>query len=279
MISEPDYENLRSYKHDRTAQVWSLVVSVAVNLLVWILITWHVLLHLTGAGEQQKPEQIVEFNSSQIQIRPPEPRAVPREQKAPPPTAPKPQPQRALKQSVVPRPKTEPTELARITPNAPPQPHAAPARSKSAALAEQLAQQEVAFAREAQQLNNSHSPVEVATADPNMHDQVNNSFRADFAGTRVLEGKGEGWMMPVKRWSDSGENCYYGRYTWIYPTGGSETDVVPWAFCFTPQEDPFTHGIHQFPFPLPHDPGVRVAAGAQLQPIEKMVYEDWLEHQ
>jgi hypothetical protein len=248
---------------------------------VWILISWHGLMNLAGVDQQQKPEKIVEFNSSEIQIRPPTRTAVPIQHKAPPPTAPKPQPQRAQQQAVVPRPRTQPTEIARIVPNATPQPRSAE-RTKAAALAEQLAQQEVAFAREAAQLNNSHSPTDVATADPRLHDQQNNDFHSAFAGSRELQGKGDGFLEPLQRWRGSGatagQNCYYGRYYWTYPTGGQEVANIPWAFCYFPASDPIAHGIREFPFPDPL-PGYRLPAGTPMQPIEKDVYEYWLAHQ
>lgn len=278
MISVPDYEILRAYKRDRAVTAWSFAVAVPLTLLIWILLTTNLFSHrLTGIGEQ-KPEQMVVMNSSEIQIRPPAPFSVPKEHKPPPPTAPKPQPQRAQQQAVVPRPQAQPTEIANIVQHAPPQPRSVPQPNRQAALAEQLAQQEVAFAREAQQINNSRSPTDVATADPNLHAQMNNAFHPEFAGSRILQGKGDGFLVPFRYWRYEGENCYQGKYYWTYPTGGQESGTIPWNFCYPPGIDPIAHGVREFPFPLPFDNNFRISE-AQLQPIEKDVYDDWLAHQ
>jgi hypothetical protein len=280
MISEPDYENLRTLQHDRTAQVWSLAVSVFLNLLVWMLVSWHGFMHMVGAKDAQKPEQMIVMNSSQLEIRQPQPQyALPERHAATAQSKEQPlkKPEHAAEKQPVPKPEAQPTELAQIRPNAPPQPRSAP-RQRAASLAEELAQQEVAFQQEARQLNANRSPISVATADPNARDTENTPFHAAFAGTRILQGKGDGFLVPLRHWRSEGLNCYYGRYYWTYPTGGEEIAVIPWPFCYDPADDPIAHGVREFPFPLPLS-GYRLPAGTPLQPIEKDVYEDWLAHQ
>lgn len=267
MISEPDYELLAQFKRDRTRQVWSFGVALPIALLLWALLTHQLLWHLTAGARQQTPEQMIVMNTSQFQIIQKHPTySIARQKAAPPPTQPHPrherQPQPVRQEQ--PHPQTRPRELARITPHAP-------------SLAEQLAQQQAAFAHEAQQISHSNA-ISVATADPRAHDAVTTPFRASFAGTQILSGKGDGYLVPLQRWRDHGENCYYGRYDWSYPTGGDEEATIPWAFCYPPREDPIAHGEHEFPFPLPL-PGYRLPAGTELQPIEKDVYDDWLAHQ
>lgn len=274
MISQPDFQNLENAKDERAARAWSIGASIVLNVLVWSLVSWRVLVHLTSIGAQ-KPEQTLIVTASQLRVEQPARQPEPQRHAAPPPRSQAPV-RAQIKEP--PRPQTAPKELAHIQAHAPPQPVDAPRRLQAASLAEQLAQQQVAFQNEARELNANRSATSVATADPNAHDTTGSQFHASFSGTAVLEGKGDGYLEPLKWWKYNGQNCYYGKYYWTYPTGGMEIAIIPWAFCFDPREDPIAHGIHEFPFPLPL-PGYHLPAGTQLAPIEKDVYEDWLAHQ
>ncbi len=267
MITEADFENLRTYKHDRTAMVWSLVVSALLNLLIWMLISWRALMDL-AAVPAQKPQEVFMISSSSLHItHRTHPVPARPHQRPLPPARTRPQPAPLAK----PRPQPPPHELARNVPVAPPQ----PPKPRRISLAEQLAQQEVAFSKEAHALNAAHAPLSVATADPSVRDSAQHAFHVNFSGNHELQGKGEGYLIPLRRWEDAGMHCYYGRYYWTYPTGGMEIANIPWAFCFPPSQDPIARGIHEFPFPLPL-PGYRLPAGTPLQPIEADVYRYWL---
>lgn len=168
----------------------------------------------------------------------------------------------------------QPHELSHAVAQAPPQPPRAEHRTT---LAETLAQQERNFAHEAQSIHANNHPFSIATIDPNQHSASQHPFQMNVPGS-LHASHGEGFLHPLKSWKDRGLNCYYGRYTWYYPGGGSEDADIPWAFCYAPQRDPIAAGKQQFPFPLPL-PGYRLPAGTVLQPIEKETYDQWLAQQ
>ncbi|HTU71502.1 MAG TPA: hypothetical protein VMF11_14460 [Candidatus Baltobacteraceae bacterium] len=277
MISETDDQ--RQASDDRATVVWSLLVSGFINLMVWMLAAWGVALrlHAMMAAPEHHPQETFMVASSSIHIAPhshpvPQTQPVPvRQQRAQPPP-------KALPRRVVKQPEAQPTEIARIEPTAPPQPRSAPKKVRQGTLAEQLAQQEVAFQHEAQQLNAQQAPLSIATIDPNQRAAATRSYHMNFSGTTELQGHGEGFLIPLRAWGENGMHCYYGQYHWLYPTGGTEVANIPWAFCFPPNDDPIARGIREFPFPLPL-PGYRVPAGTYLYPIEKEVYDFWLAHQ
>ncbi|HTZ53832.1 MAG TPA: hypothetical protein VMB20_02125 [Candidatus Acidoferrum sp.] len=277
MITEADETQERS--EDRTTLVWSLLVSGFVNLMLWMVIAWGVALRMQAIQTaQERPEETFMVASSSVRIAQ-HSHPVPQRQNPSPLDAQKSQqrqPKRAQREAATPQPTAEPTELARIVPKAPPQPHAAPKQQKQGSLAEELAQQQVAFQREAQQLNSQHAPLSIATIDPAQRESASKQYRVNFSGSQELAGKGEGYLIPLQRWLDeNGNHCYYGRYTWLYPTGGTEVDNIPWPFCFLPNNDPIARGIRQFPFPLPMA-GYQLPSGRYLFPIERDVYEAWL---
>jgi outer membrane biosynthesis protein TonB len=285
MITESDDAQQRS--DDRTVLVWSVLVSGFVNLMVWMVAAWTIVASMRAIATpsvRPTPEMFMVASTS-IHVAP-HSHPVPQRPQTQPshqqqqvqPKRPQPQPQPTAPRRTVPTPEAKPTEIARIVPSAPPQPRSAPKRTQQASLAEQLAQQEVAFQREAQQLNAQNAPLSVATIDPNQRASAVKQFHINFSGDSELQDRGEGVMMPLRSWTDNGLHCYYGRYYWQYPTGGTEVANVPWPFCFTPRDDPFPRGVRQFPFPLPL-PGYRVPPGTYLYPIEKEVYEAWLAHQ
>jgi hypothetical protein len=284
MITESDDAQQRS--DDRTVLVWSVLVSGFVNLMVWMAATWAIVASMQAIAQprERRPLQTFMVASTSIHIAhhshpvPQRPQTRPSVQQQPQRQPQRPQPQPTVQRRAVPTPAAQPTELARIVQSAPPQPRSAPKRSQQAALAEQLAQQEVAFQREAQQLNAQNAPLSIATIDPHQRDSAVHQFHMNFSGETELAGRGEGYLLPLRSWSDNGMHCYYGRYYWQYPTGGTEIANIPWPFCFLPSEDPIARGIRVFPFPKPL-PGYRVPSGTYLYPIEKDVYNYWISTQ
>lgn len=279
MITEAD--DLQEHNDDRATWLWAMLVSGFVNLLAAILISWGISQRMQAIQTvQERPEETFMVASSSINIarrshpvpqqRDPSPRDAQKSQQQ--------QPKRAQREAATPQPTAEPTEIARIVPRAPPQPRSAPKKQNQGSLAEELAQQQVAFQHEAQQLNAQHAPLSVATIDPAQRESASKQYRINFSGNRELEGMGEGYLIPLQRWiGENGSHWYYGQYYWIYPTGGTEVANIPWPFCFTPASDPIVRGIRQFPFPLPR-PGYQLPAGTYLYPIEKDVYSAWLTH-
>ncbi|MGA7748061.1 MAG: hypothetical protein WCC70_12460 [Candidatus Aquilonibacter sp.] len=283
MITETD-DQQQQRDDDRTTLVWSLLVSGFANLMVWIVLGWAIIMHIrTLAPVQDRAEiltvttqmmraPMVASSSQHLAARS---HPIPRTQHEPSHQA-QPEPQHksvAMTLAATPRPQEQPTELARTTPNGTPQPRSAPKRTT--ALAEELAQQQAAFQKEADALNAKNGPISVATIDPNQRQSASKSYHMNLSGNAELQGEGYGFLDPLQRWIENGLHCYKGQYHWLYPTGGTEVANIPWPFCYPPSADPIAHGLRQFPFPLPLD-GYRLPAGTYLYPIEKNVYEAWL---
>ncbi|MBV8148071.1 MAG: hypothetical protein JO092_03155, partial [Candidatus Eremiobacteraeota bacterium] len=163
---------------ERPALVLSLVASIAINLLLWMLVIWGsaIQLHLRPAIE--KPELIVSSSSIRLERRTvPQPRSAQQQEQMRPQHAVTPKQQQMPRQERVakPQPQVRPTEIAREVPQATPQPRVHRATHEATSLQSQLAQQEQMFAREAQQLNASRS-LSIATSPP----QPPSSFRRTY---------------------------------------------------------------------------------------------------
>jgi hypothetical protein len=277
MITEAD--NVQERNDDRATWLWAILVSGFINLLAAMLISWGISLRMQALqAVQDRPEETFMVASSSIHIAQ-HSHPVPQQRNPQPVVAQKSQqvqPKRAEREAATPQPTAMPTEIAHIVPSAPPQPRAAPKKQNAGSLAEQLAQQQVAFQREAQQLNSQRAPLSVATIDPAQRDSATKQYRMNFSGNEELEGRGEGFVVPLQAWIGSGgEHCYYVQYQWLYPTGGTETGNVPWPFCYPPGQDLIARHLRRIPFQEPPQ-GYQLPAGTYLYPIEKDVYDAWL---
>lgn len=276
MISEREDQHERN--DERATLVWSLLVSGFVNLMGWMVVAWTIAVRTHAmAVAQKEPQETFMVTSSSMHIAQ-HSRPVPQQPNHQPATQQQSQRPKAAPQRRQPAPKAEPTEIARIMPTAPPQPRSAPKRTQQATLAEELAQQQVAFEHEAQQLNQQHGPISIATIDPSQRQSAVRTYRMNFGGNAELRDRGEGILSNVLRaWidPDTGLHCYYIQYTWLYPTGGTEVANVPWPFCYPPSGDLIARGLRRIPLQFP-PAGYHLPAGAYLYPIEKAVYETWL---
>ncbi|HTV93293.1 MAG TPA: hypothetical protein VMG98_11290 [Verrucomicrobiae bacterium] len=277
MISERDDEQERS--DDRATLMWSLLVSGFLNLMGWMFVAWTIAVrtHAMAVAQNPPPQETFMVTSSSMRIAQ-RSHPVPRQANQQPATQQQAQRPAAATQPRQPEPKAQPTEIARITPSAPPQPRSAPKRTQQATLAETLAQQQVAFEHEAQQLNQQHGPISIATIDPSQRESATHQYRINFGGNSELRGRGEGILSEVLRaWIEpgTGRHCYYIQYQWLYPAGGIEQGDVPWPFCYPPNADLIGRGIRTIPIETP-PPGYQLPAGTELYPIEKQVYEAWL---
>jgi hypothetical protein len=264
MITERESPQERS--DDRATLAWSLLVSGFLNLMGWMLIAWTVAFRSHAMTVAENPPQetfIVSASSMHIAQSSRPARQQPNRQ--------------AATQQRPPEPKAEPTEIARITPNAPPQPRSAPRRTQQATLAETLAQEQVGFAHEAQQLNAQNGPIAIATIDPSQRAPSIQTYHITFGGDGDVHDRGQGFYHTLKAWIDpnDGQHCYYIQYQWIYPTGGTESADVPWPFCYPPSGDLIGRGLRTIPMQLPPD-GYHLPTGTYLYPIEKEAYEAWL---
>jgi hypothetical protein len=277
MITELDEEQER--RDDRATLVWSLLVSGFANLMAWMLVAWVAALRMHAMSTvQDRPEPTFMVTSSSINIAK-QTHPVPQQsnQQAVAQPAPRPQPQRQpAPQRAIPHPQAQPTELARNTPSGTPVPRSAPKKQQQGTLAEELAQQEVAFQHEAQQLNEQHAPLSIATIDPNHRQSATRQYRINFSGNSNLRDRGEGYYRPLRGWlSDHGLHCYYIEYTWLYPSGGTEVGDIPWPFCYLPSNDPVARHVRQIDI-LEPPAGYQLPSGTYLWPIEREVYEAWL---
>ncbi len=276
MITEVDNPQERS--DNRATWLWAMLVSGFINLLVAMLISWGISLRMQALQTaQDRPEETFMVASSSIHIAQ-HSHPIPQQPNPQPVTAQKQQqtqPKSAQREAATPLPSAQPTELAKIVPSAPPQPKAAPKKQNAGSLAEQLAQQQVAFQHETQQLNAQRNPLSVATIDPSERESATKSYKMNFSGNAELAGRGEGFVYPLRSWIDNGLHCYYVQYQWLYPTGGTEVGNVPWPFCYPPNNDLIARRLRQIPF-QPPQPGYQLPAGTYLYPIEKDVYEAWL---
>ena len=283
MISERDDQQERS--DDRATLVWSLLVSGFVNLMAWMVLAW-VIAFRTMTVVQNQPTEMFTVTSSSLNIAKrtqpvpaqPNQRVVPRQQQQRQPQK-QPKPQQAEKEAVR-KPQAQPTELAHITPSGTPQPHSAPKKQAQGTLAEQLAQQEVAFQHEAQQINAQHSVLSVATIDPHQTPSAQQPFQMDISGLPGEPRRGEGIIFPSPMERVRGYDCYDGgRYTLRYMDGQLEEGDIPWPFCYPPRQDPFLQRYRSFDMPLPALPSYRLPAGVELQPAARDVYNAWLAQQ
>ena len=280
MITETD--NPLERNDDRTTLVWSLLVSGFVNLMLWMLVAWGVALRMQAIKvAQDHPEETFMVSSSSVHIAQ-HSHPVPQQEHPSPLDAQKSQqqqPKKAQREAATPQPNAQPTELAKIVPNASPQPHAAPKQQKQGTLAEQLAQQQVAFQHEAQQLNSHNAPLSVATIDPAQRESATRQYQLNMSGRRELQGPGEGILSAVlARWIDRGRALLLHPVHLAVSDRRQEVANVPWPFCYPPTNDPIARGERHILI-LPPPPGYQLPAGTVLYPIEKRIYDYWLAHQ
>jgi len=274
MITERD--DLQERDDDRATLVWSLLVSGFLNLMGWMLVAWTIALRVHAVAAPQTMETFVVTSSSlniakRTQPVPQQPNQQNDTQRQ---AQRHPKPQQAAKKAV-PKPQAQPTELARITPNGTPQPRSAPKKQAEGALAEELAQQQVAFEHEAQQLNAQRAPLSIATIDPNQEPSSQQPFQMDMSGIPGISRHGEGYITPGDRHNLQGYHCYDGgTYSYEYPNGQIEEGDIPWRFCYPANHDPFI-GNHMLAMPLPLR-GYRLPPGTQLQPQAKEAYDEYL---
>lgn len=161
--------------------------------------------------------------------------------------------------------------LARESANAPPQ----PSRTQRAPTAAQrfiqrLAQEQVAYSQEVTTLNAADNPKSIATLPPRSSASYMKSYFDESGSSDIFAG--HGLLIPLKHWFDGDRSCYYVRYTFEYPNGGSEEGNVPWPICYPRNADPMQEPPHPIDLPTPM-PGFRVASGTYLTPLLKFYYD------
>ncbi len=259
---------------ERPALVLSLVASIAINLLVWMLVIWGsaVQLHLRPVIE--KPELVVSSSSIRLERRTvPQPHNAQQQQLTHPARAATPKRQQVPRQERVapPQPQARPTELARLTPTGTPVPPSQRAQHQPASLQAQLAQQEQMFAREAQQLNSSHT-LSIAT-NPPLPPSAYHEAPIDVSGRNEEHESVEALLEPRQHWISNGMSCYYVHYYAEYSGGGSEDGNIPWPVCYPADHDAMLplNRTHRLPIPSPPS-GYQLPPNVTLQPLLRAIY-------
>lgn len=163
-------------------------------------------------------------------------------------------------------------ELARIRPNATPQPAA---HRHATSLATRIATDRRTFADEVARLNAGNDPNAIPTIDPATQQSAMKSFRMNLPDGTHAQGPGNGLITTTRRWTHDGQDCYYGHYEYTYGDGSVESADIAWPFCYDPAVDPFRLPPHPIPMPLPIA-GYRLPPGTRLPPLERDVYREWL---
>lgn len=238
----------------RRVLAWSTLVSAAIHLIVLTLIFYAVARLFVPRGE--KKETVAETTAISMTRQ-----ATPRPAPA--------RPIRHVRQRESSPAHAQRHELAReVAFKAPPEPARRPT------MPTQIERDRAGFAKEVAQLNAQNDVHAIPTIDPGARESLSKSYAMDVPSSLRGEEHGNGIITPVKNWRDHGQDCYYGRYEYTYPSGATETGSIVWPFCYDPGSDPFKQPPHQIPFPLPLA-GFRLASDTDLPPIEKDVYDQW----
>lgn len=260
MITVPDEVS----RVERRRLAWAIFASVLFNLLFWPLCLWLFGTKLVFIPPNQQRELFV-VSSSALRI---ERKAVPQPQSVPQHAVAHPQPQRPVTPHVVHEPPKEHHELAREIPNAPPQ----PPRKTQTTLAQQIARDERQFAKEAQKLNASNSPLSVATPEAQPPAAWHRSYM-DLNGKEQQEHVFA--VLTVRqKFQTPTMHCYYVRYDAQFSGGGTDDGNIPWPVCYPRDHDamlPLDHP-HALPVPAPQ-PGYVLPTGTVLSPLLQQIYD------
>ncbi|HEV3153502.1 MAG TPA: hypothetical protein VGZ02_06850 [Candidatus Baltobacteraceae bacterium] len=135
--------------------------------------------------------------------------------------------------------------------------------------ASELADQQAMFARTIAQAREQTDPV-AAAARP-VQPSSRRYYAFNIEGAQGNLHNGEGYLIPMKRWTDGPYTFYYVRYWVIYPDGTTEQGIVPWPIHYLTSDDPFARGIRHMPLP---GPGPDFTASANdMQPLVKDCYD------
>jgi hypothetical protein len=243
------------FRRRRRALLWAALASVAVHAVLLTLLFWAVAHTFIPRGTK---ETVTATTTIAIQR---------------PPSKPPPTPHRRRAHVVVHHeaaPARVPLrELAKIVPIR------APSLPRHPSTPSKIERDQAGFAKEVAQLNKENDPHAIPTIDPGSQESASKDYA--FAVPSSLRGSehGNGIITPTRHWRDNGRDCYYGRYEFTYPDGSEEDGEIVWPFCYDPGADPFTQPPHQIPFPFPLA-GFKLPPDAQLPPIEKSVYQQWV---
>ncbi|HKU82167.1 MAG TPA: hypothetical protein VJP76_08365 [Candidatus Tumulicola sp.] len=250
----------------------ALLASLAIHALLAALSSWLPFLRLPFFSVKPvQRETVVASTAVRIERRAvPQPRthAVPRRTAAIHPPVRPPAPRAARPQPLA-RPRHE---IARTVPSAAPQPSAAPEPPKPASsLAEQLAQQQRAFAQEIARLRAQNNPLSIA-AKPRASPAAFHRTYFDVSG-RPDERAVQVELFPIRHWYSASAICYYARYVAQFVHGGNEEGIIPWPICYPAGADRIANPpyVHDVPIPVP-PAGYVLPPGTYLTPLLARIY-------
>jgi hypothetical protein len=185
------------------------------------------------------------------------------------------QPVRAQRERVVAQPRPVQREVAALSrPDANAKVHYASKRQepeKSSTLdAKALEQQQEAFEKTIAQARNESDPV-LAAARPVAAPAAEKRYAMNIAGAQGPLRFGEGFLIPLRHWSDGPYVYYYVRYSVVYPDGSTEQGTVPWPIHYLAGDDPFARGLRHMPLPGPTSD--YTANTTEMQPLVKNCYD------
>jgi hypothetical protein len=240
--------------------LWCLVASFVLHFAVVPLLAGLFAVHPV-APQFQRPIRITISSALRIEhrirTRPPQAAVRPR---VPPP-------RRQAAHAVQP-----PRELAKRSPHARrPLPRRSLPPQRTAVLsAETLARQERQFEETIADAREAENPVtSAARAEPSP--QTMKAYRLNVAGELGIEHVAQGILEPVRSWREGPYDYYYVSYSVQYPDGSLEHGIVPWPIRYLRINDPFTHGIHHLPLPVPML-DYQLPPGTALHPLVAFCY-------
>jgi hypothetical protein len=245
----------------RRALAWSTLASAALHIIILTLLFYELAHIFVPRGSK---EVISETTTITIHRLAP----------SPPPPAPRPKHTRHVPvrheaaPARVPRHELAKTVAYRAPPNPPPRRHPD--------VPSKIARDQSGFEKEVATLNKQNDIHAVPTIDPSTQESPTKEYGLATPSSMRGEEHGNGLITPTKSWTDNNYDCYYGRYEFTYPDGAMENGDIAWPFCYDPVSDPFKQPPHEIPFPLPL-PGFKLPPDTQLPPIEKSVYDKWVQ--
>jgi hypothetical protein len=268
MISEEQEE-----PSTRRARQWAWAIPLSI-LLHAILVPLALVIFeaklVFAPQAHQEPERVVATTSIRIDRRP-----VPRREGAPSQPSgqvapePQPRPRKAQPQAL---PEETPTPQPTPTPNPSIKPSPAPKKEQSIPLQAQIAAEQSAFRKTAEQLRQRNEPLSIATIAPQQPSSYHRSA-FDVPG-KLMRNDAQALLFPQQHWMENGLRCYYMRYAAQFSNGSSEEGVVPWPVCYPPNEDRFVkYPFPGVPLPIPYpQPGYVLPSGTYLSPFLERVY-------
>jgi hypothetical protein len=245
----------------RSPSFWACVLlSALLHALLVVLGLRYLVQNVLAQPSRQQPEMVVLSSAMRIERRPRPAPPKPHILRAQPRQAAQPRPRAALRPAKMQR-RRELAHRVRVP---------ALAFATPQPLAVQLQTQERQFEQTIAQARAANNPV-IGAANPNATPGAPIHYRLNLQGD-VAPLHAEGYLEPLRHWTDGPYSYYYVIYTVEYADGSTERGTVPWPIHFPIDADPFARGIHHMPLPGPPADWVP-SAGVAMNPLVKNCYD------